>query len=202
MNKIICVNRQFGSGGHEISVKTGERLGLPVYDKELLSLACRHGEVREQTLSYADEKPTNPYLFQAVYEGNSHVTRGMPTSEVLFQLQSHEIMRLAQEEPCIFVGRCANWVLRDEPGVALLRVYVSASLDDRVERKMRQENLSRSAALKQVKKMDRQRRSYYEGFTGLLWDSPKQYDLMLNTSELGIDGAVDLVATQYKALPE
>ena len=108
-NRIICIGRQFGSGGHEIAVKTANQLGVKVYERELIRLACEYGELSEKTLSPSDEKATNPYLFQTVHEGNHHVLRGKPTSEVLFALQSHEIRRIARHEECVFVGRCADY---------------------------------------------------------------------------------------------
>lgn len=113
-NRIISISRQFGSGGHEVAVKTADLLGIRVYERELIRLACEYGELSEKTLSPSDEKATNPYLFQTVHEGNHHVLRGKPTSEVLFALQSHEIRRIARHEECVFVGRCADYVLRGE----------------------------------------------------------------------------------------
>ena len=107
-NRIICISRQFGSGGHEISVKTADLLRLRVYEKELVHLACEYGELSESVMSDSDEKATNPYLFRTVHEGNYHVVRGKPTSEVLFALQSNEIRRIARREECVFVGRCAG----------------------------------------------------------------------------------------------
>ena len=120
-NRIISISRQFGSGGHEVAVKTADLLGIRVYERELIRLACEYGELSEKTLSPSDEKATNPYLFQTVHEGNHHVLRGKPTSEVLFALQSHEIRRIARHEECVFVGRCADYVLRGED-VRLLTV--------------------------------------------------------------------------------
>ena len=111
-NRIICIGRQFGSGGHEIAVKTANQLGIKVYERELIRLACEYGELSEKAMSAADEKATNPYLFQTVHEGNYHVLRGRPTSEVLFALQSHEIRRLAKREECVCVGRCRSTAWR------------------------------------------------------------------------------------------
>ena len=107
-NKIICIGREFGSGGHEIAVRTGARLDIRVYEKDLFRLACRYGELSEKIMESADETATNPFLYRTVHEGNYHVTRGLPTSEVLFELQSHEIRHIANRESCIFVGRCAG----------------------------------------------------------------------------------------------
>ena len=113
-NKIICIGRQFGSGGYEIAARTGEKLGIKVYDKDILELACQYGDLEVKTLETVDEKATNPYLFRTIHEGNYHVPQGLATSEVLFELESHEIKRIAAQENCIFVGRCADYVLRNE----------------------------------------------------------------------------------------
>ena len=170
-NRIISISRQFGSGGHEVAVKTADLLGIRVYERELIRLACEYGELSEKTLSPSDEKATNPYLFQTVHEGNHHVLRGKPTSEVLFALQSHEIRRIARHEECVFVGRCADYVLRGED-VRLLTVFVAAPDEHRIQRKMAQEKLTRDQAIRLIRKMDKQRRKYYESYTHKTWGAP------------------------------
>lgn len=198
-NKIICIAREFGSGGHEIAVRTGARLGIRVYEKDLFRLACRYGELSEQMMESADEAATNPFLFRTVHEGNYHVTRGLPTSEVLFELQSHEIRRIAGRENCIFVGRCADYVLR-EADVKLLRVFVCAPLGKRMERKMRQENLSHEKAARLVRKMDKQRKKYYEFYTGQIWGRQDGYDLRIDTGVTGFEEAVNQICALYDRL--
>ena len=198
-NRIICIGRQFGSGGHEIAVKVGNQLDLRVYERELIRLACEYGELSEQAMCSADEKATNPYLFQTVHEGNYHVLRGKPTSEVLFALQSHEIRRLAKRESCVFVGRCADYVLRGRD-VRLLRVFVSAPEEQRVARKMQQENLTHGQAVSLVRKMDKQRKKYYESYTGQVWGAPQFHDLCLDTSRFSIPECVELIVTKFLTL--
>ena len=200
MNKIICIGREFGSGGHEIGIRAAAQLGMKVYEKELLRLACRFGEVAEKTLAHSDEAATNPYLFQGVYEGNYHVVRGLPTSEVLFSLQSHEIERIAQRESCVIVGRCADYVLRERSDVKLLRIFVTAPFNKRVARKMAQEKLAHEEAVCLVKKMDKQRKKYYDGYTGQTWGDPHYYDLKLDSAQLGIDGAVNAILQHYQKM--
>ncbi|MGN0405977.1 MAG: AAA family ATPase [Bariatricus sp.] len=195
-NKIICIGREFGSGGHEIAVRLAERLGIKVYEKHLLYLACQYGELAVKTLESSDEKATNPYLFQTVHEGNHRVTRGLPTSEVLFQLQSHEIRHIAERESCIFVGRCADYVLRDTDA-NVLSVFVSAPLEQRIEHKMKQENLSRQAARRLVKKMDQQRKKYYEHYTKMIWGQADHYDMYIDRDLIGIEQAVGMIAEKY-----
>lgn len=198
-NKIICIAREFGSGGHEIALRTGSRLGIRVYEKDLFHLACRYGELSEKMMESADERATNPFLYRTVHEGNYHVTRGLPTSEVLFELQSHEIRQIAKRESCIFVGRCADYVLREEK-VKLLRVFVRAPLEKRIERKMQQENLTREKAVRLVRKMDKRRKKYYESYTGLAWGSSDGYDLCIDTGITEFEAAVDQICLAYQSL--
>lgn len=198
-NKIICIGREFGSGGHEIALRTGSRLGIRVYEKDLFHLACRYGELSEKMMESADERATNPFLYRTVHEGNYHVTRGLPTSEVLFELQSHEIRQIAKRESCIFVGRCADYVLREEK-VKLLRVFVRAPLEKRIERKMQQENLTREKAVRLVRKMDKRRKKYYESYTGLAWGSPDGYDLSIDTGTTEFEAAVNQICLAYQSL--
>lgn len=198
-SKIISVAREFGSGGHEIAVRTGKKLGIRVYEKDLFHLACKYGELSEKMMESADETATNPFLFRTVHEGNYHVARGLPTSEVLFQLQSHEMKKIARQENCIFVGRCADFVLRDEE-IRMLKVFVRAPVEWRVERKMQQEHLSREKAAHLVRKMDRQRKKYYESYTGQPWGTPEAYDICIDTGTTGFEEAVTLICSLYQEL--
>ena len=198
-NRIISISRQFGSGGHEIAVRAADLLGIRVYERELLRLACEYGELSEKTLSPSDEKATNPFLFQTVHEGNYHVLRGKPTSEVLFALQSHEIRRIAKNEECVFVGRCADYVLREQD-VRLLRVFVSAPEEYRIARKMEQETLTRDQAVRLIRKMDKQRRRYYESYTGRVWGAADNYDLCIDTALTAPSDAAALIAARFNAL--
>lgn len=198
-NKIICIGREFGSGGHEIAVRVAEKLGIKVYEKNLVHLACKYGELAIKILEASDEKATNPYLFQTVHEGNYHVARGLPTSEVLFKLQSHEIKRIAKKESCIFVGRCADHVLKDTDA-QVLSVFVSAPTENRIRRKMEQESLSHLRAKSTVRKMDLQRKEYYEHYTGKSWGNPKNYDLCINTGEVSIEDAANMIIEKFNAL--
>lgn len=198
-NKIICIAREFGSGGHEIAVRTAGKLGIHVYEKDIFRMACKYGDLSERMMESADEAATNPFLFRTVHEGNYHVTRGLPTSEVLFQLQSHEIRKIAERENCIFVGRCADYVLAEEE-VDLLRVFVRAPFSRRVERKMLQENLSREKAVRLVRKMDRQRKKYYQSYTGQIWGDPAYYDLCIDTGTMKLEEATETICQMYRSM--
>lgn len=198
-HKVLCIGRQFGSGGHEIACRVGEILGIRVYEKDILHLACTYGALSVSAMEDADEKATNPFLFRTVHEGNHHVTRGLPTSEVLFDLQSHEIRRLAAREDCIIVGRCGNYVLRDE-NVRLLSVFVSAPFPWRVQRKMLQEGLTQGRAERLIRKMDRQRSKYYQTYTGQVWGVPENWDMTIDTAQTEIPKAAELIAETFRNL--
>jgi len=200
-NRIICISREFGSGGHEVAVKTADLLGVRVYEKELVRLACQYGALSEKNMTASDEKATNPYLFQTVHEGNYHVLRGSSTSEVLFALQSHEIRRIAKREACVFVGRCADYVLRDTDA-QLLRVFISAPEEHRVVRKMEQERLTRTQAIRLIRKMDKQRRKYYETYTGRVWGDPSHYELCIDTGACTLDEAAGRIAEAFRRMAE
>ena len=196
---IICIGRQFGSGGHELALRTGQLLGIRVYEKDILHMACKYGGLPVETLADADEKATNPYLYRVVCEGNHHVTRGLPTSETLYDLQSHEIRRIAAEGSCIFVGRCADHVLADS-GLPLLRVFVTAPFEYRVRRKMELEQLSHSRAVRLVRRMDRQRSQYRQHYTGRPWDDPAAWDQILLCSTTSMDAAARDLVARFQAL--
>lgn len=197
-NRIICISRQFGSGGHEISVKTADLLRLRVYEKELVHLACEYGELSESVMSDSDEKATNPYLFRTVHEGNYHVVRGKPTSEVLFALQSHEIRRIARREECVFVGRCADYVLRERKD--LLSVFIHAPLSFRAQRAQKVYEKTASNIEDFVKKKDKKRAAFYNYFSQNKWGDARHYHLAIS-SVYGVDFAVEVLKHAAESFP-
>lgn len=128
-----------------------------------------------------------------------YITRGLPTSEVLFQLQSHEIKKIAQQESCIFVGRCADFVLREED-VKIVKVFVREPVEWRIKRKMQQEHLSHEKAAHLVHKMDKRRKKYYESYTGQIWGDPRYYDFCIDTGVTDFEEAVTTICSLYNSL--
>ena len=188
---VICIGRQFGSGGHEIAVKTANQLGIKVYERELIRLACEYGELSEKAMSAADEKATNPYLFQTVHEGNYHVLRGRPTSEVLFALQSHEIRRLAKREECVFVGRCADYILKDNPDA--FHIFVHAAPAFRADRIVRLYGESEKKPEERLRDKDTRRKVNYKHFTGREWGRCQNYHLSLDSGVIGVEKCVSMI---------
>lgn len=196
---VISIGRQFGSGGHEIAIHLGKLLSLPVYDDEMISIACGIGDVREEILRPEDEKPVNPLLFRTMHEGNEKVKRGDPAGKVLFELQSMAIRHLAKENDCIIVGRCADFVLEKED-VNVISVFVKAPLEARIERKMKLESMPYAKVKKQVEKKDRQRQKYYESHTGRIWGEEGTYDLVIDTGNVSLEDAADLIAQRFRSV--
>ena len=109
---IIALGRQFGSGGREIGKRLAEKLNIRCYDRELITLAAQKAELREELFAGREEKAPNPWLFTGVYEGGPQVRKGQPAEDILFEMQSQVILELAQKDPCIIVGRCADAILK------------------------------------------------------------------------------------------
>lgn len=198
-NIVICIGREFGSGGHEVAVQLGKILNLKVYDKEIIEKACTYGEIQQKLLEGSDEKATNSNLYTTVHEGNEHVQWGMPTSEVLFSLQSHEIRRIAMQENCIIVGRCADHLLRNT-NASLLRVFITAPIEQRILRIMELKKMSYRRARSTVLRMDMQRRKYYEHYTGQAWGVSGKYDMLLDMGQMSIPQAAQKIAKRVKSL--
>ena len=144
-HKIICIDRMCGSGGKEIGRLVSKKLGIGFHDSNLLELAKEHGGITSSSLDDSDEKATNPFYYKLIYEGNENVKQEQPATEMLFHLQSAVIQQIAKEEDSVIVGRCADFILKDDD-VDILSVFITAPLADRITREMdvddRQGNLS------------------------------------------------------------
>lgn len=199
-HRIISIGRQFGSGGHEIGRETADRLGIPCYDKELIALAAEHGGLSHEKLTGFDEKQENPWLYEAVYEGNHHVPKGRSFSAALYQLQSEVIRDIARREDAVIIGRCADQLLRDMAEVKLLTVFIAAPFEARVSRKMELEHLTQKRAEALVRKTDKQRGLYYRSHTGLEWGRRDGYDLYFDGQTQGREEIIGGILSAYQRL--
>ena len=196
---IIALGRQFGSGGREIGKQLAEKLQVRCYDRELITLAAQKAEVREELFVGREEKAPNPWLFTGVYEGGPQVRKGQPAEDILFEMQSQVILELAQMGPCIIVGRCADAVLR-AAGIPVVSLFVCAPFADRVSRRMAVEGIGQKEAEDAVRKIDKQRKKYYDTYTGRNWGAPENYDFCINSSARGIEGTAEMIASWVKLL--
>ena len=124
-HKIIAISRQFGSGGREIGMMVAERLGIKCYDKELIDMAAEHGDIEYKRLRKLDEKNENPWYHEIVYDGNHNVAKGKSAAFVLFDLESAVIRNIARSEDAVIVGRCADYILKDNPDA--FHIFVHAA---------------------------------------------------------------------------
>jgi len=185
----ITVGRQFGSGGYDIGHKLAELLGITFYDKELLVLAAKESGLNKAFFEKADERSTSglSYAFSA---GLPYMGMFTPYSDVLsndglFKLQSDTIRKLAGKQSCVLVGRCADYILRDESNC--LSVFIHSPLEIRVSRIMKKYNLAREQAEELILKTDKQRAAYYNYYTNKKWGSALSYHLTIDASILGIE---------------
>lgn len=193
-NIYITIGRQYGSGGREIGRKVAQALGIDYYDKELLAVAVKESGLSHQFLQNYDEKPTNSFLYSLVM-GQQNMLAGVHGSTVeqmASKAQRDAVLSVAEKGSCVIVGRCADYILRDQPG--LIRLFFVADNDWRIKYIMaRGEGADEKEAEAILKKMDKSRSSYYSFHTDRKWGGAEWNDLCLNTSKLGIDGSVELI---------
>ncbi|WP_200821029.1 cytidylate kinase-like family protein [Butyrivibrio sp. Su6] len=201
MNTIITIGRQFGSGGREIGEMVADHFGIKCYDKELLSRAAKESGFCEEMIQNHDERPTNSFLYNLVMDTysfgyNSSSFVDMPISHKVFLAQFDTIKKIAQEGPCVIVGRCADYALSDFPNV--LNLFITADEECKIKRiKERFEDITTDdKAREMMNKKDKQRQSYYNYYSSKKWGRADSYDLCINSSILGIDGTVKFI-TQY-----
>ena len=197
-NIAITIARQYGSGGREIGERVSELLGIDHYDEQLITMAANEGNLNSDVARKADESAANSLLYTLAMGSNffgSAMTFGYkpPLNDKLFLLQSDVIRKAAAEGSGVFIGRCADYVLREHP--LRLSVFIYGDTAHRKERIMqRHEGTSESKALDLMAKTDKRRASYYNFYTGNKWGKFDNYDLAVNSSMFGIEGSAQLIA--------
>lgn len=195
MNTIITIGRQFGSGGHEIGRLLAKTLDIPCYDKELIILAAQKAGMSPEVFSHVDETATNSFLYAVSagsYPGTSYQPpHSLPLNDKLFIAQTEIIRAKAAEGPCVFVGRCADFILKDISPV--LNVFIRADLPFRVSRIMEAEGCNEKTAADMIAKADKKRAKYYNFYSQKRWGSIDSYDLVINNAKLGAEKSVSLI---------
>ena len=201
---VITIGREFGSGGHEIGMKLAERLGIKCYDKELLELAAKESGLCKELFASQDEKPTNSFLYSLVMDtyslGYSNSYVDMPINHKVFLAQFDAIKKIAANESCVIVGRCADYALASNPDC--LSMFVHADMDDRIKRVSKREDVTESKAKDMIQKRDKQRSSYYNYYTCKKWGDSRSYDLTLNTSKITPEACVDIILDFRKKMEQ
>ncbi len=190
---IICIGREFGSGGHEIGQKLAQKLDYSFYDRELVEKALAKTTIPSEEIELADEKKINPLLYRVWYDVNDETLRGMSANDILFRIQSRLITDIASKGDCIFIGRSADYIL-ENAGIEHLSLFIAAPFADRVQREMSLLNISEKEAISLIRRTDKERKSYYNYYTEKDWGKPGNYDFCINSSKYGIDKTVDMLA--------
>lgn len=192
---IVALERQYGSGGREIGKKLAQTLDIPFYDQELLALAAKKSGMSEEYFQNVDETSTNSFLYSlmsgAYMAGNPmDPTNAMPVNDKLFLLESNLIREIAQKGSCVIIGRCADYILQEDPD--MISVFVHADLEDRKRRAIEEYGEDAERIEEILKRQDKRRVSYYNFYTTQKWGQARNYDLCFN-SGIGMEQSVALI---------
>lgn len=198
-NLVITIGRQYGSGGREFGKKLAEALGITFYDNDLVEMAAKKSNLSPEISKKADEKATNSLLYSlatgAGFHGMFNGYYEMPINDRVFIAQAETIKQLAKENSCVIVGRCANYVLRDEDNLNKIDLYIYADLEHRIERIKNEYNLTTAQAKDKIIKTEKKRKTYYNYYSSGNWGMASDYDLCINITPIGFDAAIEMVKT-------
>ena len=196
---VISIGRQFGSGGRVIGKALAEKLNIDYYDNELLVLAAKQNGLAPEFFENTDEISNSIFGFASNILDNIGLgtfTNNMLSGDTLFQMQSETIKKLASEKSCIIVGRCSDYILRDNPNC--VSIFLHASEEERAKRIANRMNISEEEALAKLVEADKKRASYYNFYSNKTWGESKTYDLSINVSKLGIEGTLNFILDYLK----
>lgn len=191
MKRVVTIGREYGSGGRLVAQKVADELEVPYYDKQILGLVAKEMGLSESSVEEQRKTQTSSLLYNLYM--NSKI---LPVPDEVFTTQSKVIKRLAEQGPCVFIGRCANHVLQDRTDV--LRVFIHAPLDERIKRACEMYGDEPQLAHMQITRHDREREAYYNHFTTKTWGKAQDYDLTISSS-LGIDNVVQAICALARA---
>ena len=196
--RIITISREFGSAGRTIGREVANRLGIPFYEKELVDqIALESGfapKFVEENGEHAPGKSRLSYAFS--HQGVPGVMNGLSTADFLWSIQCNVILQLAENGPCVIVGRNADYILKDRNDV--LDVFIHAEPEFRADRIVRLYGESEKSPMARLAEKDKRRQINYEHYTGLSWGSAQNYDICLDSGRLGIENCVDIIVRLYK----
>ena len=198
---VITICREYGSGGKYIGERLAQELNMKLYDKEILSRVSEESGIDLNILEQVDEKQEQSFWYTfatSLYETADSIdpmNQKLPSNEKLFIEQARVIENLADKEDCIIIGRCSNIILKNKPNVFNIFIY-SSNLEFKIQRKIKYSNIKDRNEVKElINKTDLEREKYYNYFTGKKWGDREDYDIMIDTSKIGIDNTVELIKT-------
>lgn len=197
MNKtIITISRQFASGGRQVGERLAKSLDIPFYDKELISLAAKKSGFSEKVFENADRQSTNSLLYSlstGMYNaiGQFDGANNLPLNDKVFLVQYNVILDLAKQGPCVIVGRCADYILREQAGA--IHVFIHSDMKSRIRRAVEEYGMPAERAEAMIQKGDKRRAAYYDFYTGMKWGRVENYDLTVDSDSIGLDNAAKLI---------
>ena len=198
--QIVTISREYGSGGRHIGELLAKELDIPFYDKEIIHMAAEKSGMSAGFIEKSDESIPNTFLHNLKYSAYSNYDSisyyDTPVTDKVFLAQSSVIKELAAQGSCVIVGRCASYILRSEPN--LVAVFVRGKLEDRIRHAVEHYDLSPQNAAEKIRRIDKSRVNYYKYYTSRQWGNIEHYDLVINTSFTGIDGAVAVIKAMLK----
>lgn len=199
---VITISREFGSGGRQIGEQVAKALGVTFYDRTLIDLVAQKSGYSPDFVAENDQRVTQSMLFQLAISGSVppwlNGGQAITNRDTLFSAQSKVLRELARQGGCVIVGRCANYVLRDVSGH--LSVFISGASDDKIGRCTAEYGIRPDAAEAEMLRRDRDRANYYSRYTGEVWGEAKNYDLAVNSSRFGIEGAAQIILAAAQKL--
>ena len=194
--KIITIGRQFGSGGRAVGELLAQKLGVAFYDKELISLAAKESGVSPEVFDNVDEKAANSLLYSlsmGMYNFGSgfSVMGDLPVNDKLYLLQHQIIREIAEKESCVIVGRCADYILKDNPDC--VNIFIYADIEFRRQEAVKKHGIDPARAEHIINKTDKSRANYYSFYSGQKWGMAENYDLCINSGKISEEKIVDLI---------
>lgn len=190
---IISIGRQHGSGGREIARLLAQELGIKCYDKEIVDEAAKHSDFSRDLINAYDEKRMSAFMLHA---GGYGLNENFRLNMQVVSAQFDAIREIASKGDCIFVGRCADYILRDRRD--LVSVFILGDMDERLKCLERRQGLDEAAARKKIKEVDKDRSSFYKYYSDQTWGDAQNYDLCINSSRLGVEGTVKVIMDYIK----
>lgn len=192
LNSVITISRQYGSGGRFVARKLAEKLGIPFYDNELITMAAKESGYAENMFEKAEQMSSHSLLYSLSMFGTAAGVYGLPLSDKVFLIQSDIIKKCADKGPCVIVGRCADFVLAEYPNV--INFFLYSDMESRIKRVETYYSNDAKNIEEDIIKRDKKRAAYYNYYTTQRWGAIENYHLAVNTDAVGIDNCVDILA--------
>ena len=196
---VITIAREYASGGRLLGQMLAKELGIKFYDKELISMVAKEGRFPEKYVTENEQKVSSNYLLNIILQDyEAPIEKSLSSADALFVAQSRVIRKIASEEPCVIIGRCADYILKDRKPSSIIKVFCYTDLEDACRRCVEEYHISPDEVRETVLQTNRLRINHYQHYTNERWGDPHNYDLMINTGHISFATACSLISRLYK----